>query len=127
MKKKTEELLKTIVYALDDKKGENITVLDLRELSPLVDYFVICSGVSKVHLDTLAENTLKKLKEEHGFYPSHVEGTSGSEWILIDAQDIMIHIFSPKKREFYNLEGLWWEAKRVELLPRSQKEELISV
>ncbi len=127
MKKKAEELLKTIVYALDDKKGENITVLDLRELSPLVDYFVICSGVSKVHLDTLAENTLKKLKEKHGFYPSHVEGTSGSEWILIDAQDIMIHIFSPKKREFYDLEGLWWEAKRVELLPRSQKEELISV
>ena len=127
MKKKTEELLKTIVYALDDKKGENITVLDLRELSPLVDYFVICSGVSKVHIDTLAENTLKKLKEEHGFYPSHVEGTSGSEWILIDAQDIIIHIFSPKKREFYDLEGLWWEAKRVEILPRPQEEELISV
>ena len=127
MKKKTEELLKTIVYALDDKKGENITVLDLRELSPLVDYFVICSGVSKVHLDTLAENTLKKLKEEHGVYPSHVEGTSRSEWILIDAKDIMIHIFSPKKREFYDLEGLWWEAKRVEILPRAQEEELISV
>ncbi len=124
MVRETEELLKTIVCAMEDKKAEDIAVLDLRELSPLVDYFVICSGVSKVHLDTVAENILKKLKEEHNFYPSHVEGTSGSGWILIDAQDIMVHIFSPKKREFYDLEGLWWEAKRVEISQKPKEEVL---
>ena len=126
MVRETEVLLKTVVEAMEDKKAENIVVLDLKELSPLVDYFVICSGVSKVHLDTLAENVLKKLKEEHDFYPSHVEGTSGSGWILIDAQDIIIHIFSPKKREFYDLEGLWWEARRVDL-SSEQKEEITLV
>ncbi len=122
MVRETEELLKTIVYAMEDKKAEDILVLDMRELSPLVDYFVICSGISKVHLDTLSDNVLKKLKEEHGFYPSHVEGTSSSGWILIDVQDIMIHIFSPKKREFYDLEGLWWEAERVDISSKPKEE-----
>lgn len=113
--------LKTIVFAMEDKKAENISVLDLRELSPLVDYFIICSGVSKVHLKTIMENVLKNLKEKYSYYPSHVEGTSETGWILIDAEDVIIHIFSTEKREFYDLEGLWWEAKRLEI--SSQLEE----
>ena len=115
------KILETIVFALNDKKAEDVVVLNLKELSPLVDYFVICSGISKVHLDTLSDNVLQKLKEKHNFYPSHIEGTGRSGWILIDAKDVMVHIFSPEKRQFYNLEGLWWEAKRVEFELNSGK------
>ena len=106
-------ILKTIISAIEDKKGENIVVLELKELSPIADYFVICDGITRVHLNTIYESILEKLKIKHNISPSHIEGNNKSEWILIDLGEIIVHIFSPKKRAFYNLEGLWWEAKNI--------------
>jgi len=108
----TLALAKTIVDALEEKKGEDIVVLDIREVSLLADYFVICSGTSPRMLDALLEATRETVKEAYQLRP-RVEGDSHGGWILADYGDVILHIFSPDRREYYGLEELWSEGRVV--------------
>jgi len=96
--------------ACEDKKGEDILVLDVKKLSTVVDYFVICSGSSSRHVKAIAENVVDFLDEKK-VDCNHKEGLLESNWVLLDYGDVMIHVFHPETRQFYNLERLWGEAK----------------
>ena len=98
--------------ALEDKKGEDILVLDIREVAPLADYFVICSGTSDRMVDALVDAVERAVKTQHKIGP-RTEGAPGDGWVLADYGDVIVHIFSPSKRKFYRLEELWNQAKIV--------------
>lgn len=106
--------LKTIVKALDDKRAEDIDVLDISELTSLGDYFVICSCNSNVQVRACADEAEEKMKEI-GFAPVHVEGYRGGSWILLDFNDIIVHVMDKQTREFYSLERLWDDAKKLDI------------
>ncbi|MBM3144856.1 MAG: ribosome silencing factor [Chloroflexi bacterium] len=101
-----------MVDTLEEKKGEDIIVLDIREISLLADYFVICSGTSPRMIDALSEAVFDAVKKEHGLHV-RVEGASHDGWILADYGDVILHLFSPDKRAYYALEDLWSEGKVV--------------
>ncbi len=98
-----------------EKKGEDIVVLDLRGLSTVSDYFVIVSGRSNIHVQSLYENILKRVEERLGKRPMNVEGLTMGRWILMDYGDVVIHIFYKEFRSYYDLEGLWIDAKRIDV------------
>lgn len=100
--------------ALDRNAGEGV-VLDLRGLSDATDYFVVLSGDSDVHARAIADSVTDRLEEDHGETPSGVEGHSSGRWILLDFIDIVVHVFLPRVREFYQLERLWGDAPRAPL------------
>lgn len=108
----TLELAHTIVYALEEKKGEDIIILDIHDVSILADYFVICSGTSPRMIDALSEAVVDTVKQKYGVRP-RIEGTSHGGWILADYGDIILHLFSPDSRDYYALEDLWSEARVV--------------
>ena len=91
---------------IDDRKGKSIDIIDLRELTIVADYFVIASGTSTTHLRGIADEVMFKM-EEAGIKPLHVEGYDTASWILLDYNDVIVHIFLQSEREFYNLEKLW--------------------
>lgn len=91
---------------LEEKKARNIEVIDIRGISTLADYFIICSGTSTTHIKTLADSLNKKIKElGHNFL--HMEGYNSARWVLMDYGDVVVHIFHEEDREYYNLERLW--------------------
>jgi len=94
------------VNVLEDKKGEDILLMDIHEISDFSDYFVICSGTSERMLTTLAEDVVKYLKRNHD-YRGTIEGEARDGWMLIDYGDIIVHLFSPESRDYYQLEELW--------------------
>lgn len=95
-----------IVVFLSDKKAKNIEVIDISKMSVLTDYFVICSGTSTTHIKALADGLEEAFLEE-GIDYSHKEGYNSARWILLDYDDVIVHIFHEQEREFYNLERLW--------------------
>ena len=107
-------LKKTIEQILNDNKAIDVNSVDLKDKSSVADYMIIASGTSSRHLQALSEMILEKLKKE-GISNCHLEGKDSNEWKLIDGVDIIIHIFSPEKRKFYNLEKMW-----AELLPKER-------
>ena len=111
---KPREILTLICKALEDKKGEDLVVLDLRNLSTITDYFVLASGSSERHVRTLAEHVMDSL-DAHQLSRWHVEGLAESRWVLVDYGDVMLHVFHPQTRTFYGLERLWGEAPLVEV------------
>ena len=106
--------LKIIVKALDDKRAEDIDVLNISELTSLGDYFVICTCNSNVQVRAAADEVELKAKEA-GFEHMHVEGYRGGSWILLDLGDIIVHVMDRETREFYSLERLWDDAKKVDV------------
>ena len=100
--------------AADDKKAQDLVVLDLRKAAGFTDYFVICSGGNPRQIRAIADSVMESLAAE-GARPAHVEGYDRSEWILIDYFDFIVHIFAPETRQFYGLERLWGSAERVEV------------
>lgn len=106
--------LKIVVKALDDKRAENIDVLGISELTSLGDYFVICSCNSNVQVRAAAGEVEEKMKEA-GFAPLHIEGYRGGSWILLDFDDIIVHVMDKETREFYSLERLWDDAERINI------------
>ena len=96
----------------DDYKAEDVAVLDVRELTQITDYFVLCTGASARQLKAIAESMRLALKG-HGVTPLGREGEPGSGWILLDYVDVLVHIFSPDARAYYQLELLWGDAPRV--------------
>ena len=107
-------LKKTIEQILNDNKAINVSSIDLKNKSSVADYMIIASGTSSRHLQALSEMILEKLKKE-GISNCHLEGKDSNEWRLIDGIDIIVHIFNPEKRKFYNLEKMW-----SELLPKER-------
>ncbi len=102
-------LAKTLATIISDKKGEDIIIFDLRDISPITDFFVIATGLSDIHNKTIVEH-LAEFEE-----PDHIEGLEGGGWILVDYIDVIVHIFSKETREFYGLERLWGDAPRVKI------------
>ncbi len=105
---KAEELKGLVVEALEDRKGLDIKVLDVRDKTSVTDVLVIAGGTSGRQLKALAENVVEKVKEQ-GMRPLGVEGTQASGWILVDLGDVVVHLMLPETRDFYNLEKLWGE------------------
>ncbi|MDH4049697.1 MAG: ribosome silencing factor [Gammaproteobacteria bacterium] len=103
---KSEQLCKLVINALEDVKAKNIVMLDVRKLTSVTDYMVVASGTSNRHVKALSDAVADKAREA-GHRPSGVEGEAGSEWVLLDLQDVLVHVMLPRVREFYNLEKLW--------------------
>ena len=108
------DLLHQITTLLDDYKAQDILAIDVRGISSLSDYIVIVSGTSTRHLHAMAENLVAALKSK-GHQPLGVEGRKDSDWVLVDTDDVVVHLMLPQARDFYNLEKLW-DAPRVESL-----------
>ncbi len=97
----------------DNRKAENIVILDLRELSSVTDYFVICSGTSEPHLRAISDEISTKLRDEHDLRPRAVDGTLQTGWVVLDFFDVIIHVMKSDVREKYDLEALWSDAPRI--------------
>jgi ribosome-associated protein len=104
------DLAHHIVDVVEDKKAENIILLDIRPKTVITDYFVIANGISDRQLKALAEYVREAVKEKFDTLPYSVEGTAESGWILIDYGYVVVHLFTETKRRYYDLEGLWREA-----------------
>jgi ribosome-associated protein len=98
--------IKTVLASLEDSKAENIVSIDIQGKSSLGDYMVVASGRSHRHVSAVADHLLKALKDA-GLGMARVEGLAGADWVLIDSGDIIVHVFRPEVREFYNLEKMW--------------------
>jgi len=96
----------TVLASLEDSKAENIVSIDIQGKSSLGDYMVIASGRSHRHVSAVADHLLKALKDA-GLGTARVEGLAGADWVLIDSGDIIVHVFRPEVRDFYNLEKMW--------------------
>ncbi len=107
-----ETLQGTVLNALDDLKARDVVVLDVRGLTSIADSMVIASGTSDRHVRSLAENVVEKCKES-GQRPLGIEGIKDGEWVLVDLQDIVVHVMLPRVRDFYNLEKLWAPPSRA--------------
>ena len=98
-----------------EKKATDPVVLDLRELEAVSDFFVVVSAASEVQVKAIADHVEERLREERGARPWHVEGLDGRRWVLLDYVDVVVHVFHEKTREYYLLERLWGDAKRIEI------------
>ena len=120
MKKKsrevnTERLVEEIINGLREKKGKDIATLDLRNISASVtDFFVLCTGDSNTHVNSLAGSVEEEVRKAIKDKPWHIEGTTNGEWVLLDYVNVVVHIFLRETREHYNLEGLWADAELTE-------------
>ncbi len=106
-----DKTLSMILSRLDDMKAEETVTIDLRGKSAYSDYMVVTSGRSNRHVGSIAENVAKALKEA-GVKPPHIEGLPNCDWVLIDSGDVIVHVFRPEVREFYNLERLWTQGPK---------------
>jgi ribosome-associated protein len=97
----------------DNRKAENIVILDVREVSSVTDYFVIVSGSSEPHLRAIVDEITDKLKEDHHLGPKAVDGTLQAAWVVLDYFDVIVHVMRADMRERYDLETLWGDAPRV--------------
>src|ERR1041384_4646455 len=97
----------------DNKKAEDIAILDVREVSSVTDYFVIASGTSEPHLRAIVDEIRDKLRDEHDLRPKAVDGTLHTAWVVLDSFDVIVHVMRQDVRERYDLETLWGDAPRV--------------
>lgn len=104
---------KIAYHALDEKKGQDIRIIDIREISVLADYMIIAGGANKNQVQTMADTVQEELAKEE-LFTKHVEGYGSGNWILLDYGDIIIHVFNQEDRLFYDLERLWQDGKNVE-------------
>ena len=101
------------LFALEDKKGEDIKVIDISEVSPISDYFVLASGSNRSQIQAMADSVEEKMHKA-GFRLKQVEGYDSANWILMDFVDVVVHIFDRESREFYDLERIWKDGKLIE-------------
>lgn len=103
-------LVRTVTKALSDKKGENIIMMDLRKITTMADYFILCSGLSENHIKTLADEVIDICREELGERPWRSEGLDTKRWVVLDYVDVVVHIFREETRNFYGIERMWSDA-----------------
>lgn len=108
----SQQILEIAVRAADSKHAEDIIALDVREISLLADYFLICSANSERQINAIIDEVVDK-EEENGVEVKRIEGKDGAKWVLIDLGDVIVHVFSNAERAFYNLEKLWSDAPLV--------------
>ncbi|GAB2703947.1 ribosome silencing factor [Paenibacillus thermoaerophilus] len=113
MNQSVDTLLQAVVKAADDKKAHNITVLDLKGISLIADYFVICHGNSDTQVQAIVSE-IRKVADSFGVRVKGVEGADKARWVLVDLGDVVAHVFHRDEREYYNLERLWSDARIVE-------------
>jgi ribosome-associated protein len=106
------DIAHTIINSLEDKKGENILLLDIQKISSFTDYFIICTGTSNRMVDALVNAVSDSTKESYQLN-GRVEGNPECGWMVVDFGSIIVHIFSPDQREFYRLEDFWKEGKTI--------------
>ena len=110
---RNSRLFKTILRAIQDKKGENIVSLDLRKIDEAVaDFFILCEAQSHIQINAIASNVEEEVRKECEEKPYHVE--SGQLWTLVDYVNVVVHVFQRDERKFYDLEGLWMDAEKME-------------
>ncbi len=108
----SDELITLILNGIEEVKGHNINLLDLREIENTVcDYFIICNGTSNTHVNAIVSSIQKTVSRAINDKPWHVEGSDNAEWVLMDYINIVVHVFQKQIREFYDIEGLWGDAK----------------
>ncbi|WP_019671354.1 ribosome silencing factor [Eudoraea adriatica] len=111
-KASADELITLILEGIEEVKGLEINVLDLREIENTVcDYFIICNGTSNTHVNAIVNSIQKTVSKAIKDKPWHVEGSENSEWVLLDYVNVVVHVFQKHIREFYDVEGLWGDAK----------------
>lgn len=108
-------LARRAVQACLEKKATDPVLLDLRELGAVSDFFIVVSAASEVQVKAVADGVEEKLRLEAGVKPWHVEGLDGRRWVLLDYVDVVVHVFHEKTREYYLLDRLWGDAKRIEI------------
>ena len=111
---KISNLKQIVINTLDINKAQDIVSIDLKDKSSMADYMIIASGTSSRHIQSLSEQVLEKLKD-YGMKNSKIEGQDSNEWKLVDGIDLIVHIFHPEKRKFYELEKMW-----SELIPKEK-------
>ncbi len=108
----TDVLLANIIKGIEEVKGNDIDILDLRDIDTAVcDYFIICNGSSNTQVNAIVNSIQKLVSKELKDKPWHIEGADNGEWVLMDYVNIVVHVFQKQIREFYNIEGLWGDAK----------------
>ncbi len=108
----SNEMTKIAIAALDDKKAKDIKVIDISNVSVMADYFIIASGTNRNQVQAMANSVEEKLHEQ-GIHPRQVEGYQAANWILMDFNDIIVHVFNEEDRLFYNLEKIWMDGKVI--------------
>jgi ribosome-associated protein len=104
------ELARSVVNTLEDKKGEDILLMDIQNISSFADYFVFCNGTSDRMLDALADSVTESVKKQFGIN-ARPEGQAVDGWLVVDLGDVVVHLFSPEQRDYYDLEQLWDQGK----------------
>lgn len=112
----TDQLITQIIRGIEEVKGNDIEILDLREIENTVcDYFIICNGTSNTQVNAIVNSVQKSVSKTLKEKPWHVEGSDNAEWILMDYVHVVVHVFQKHIREFYDIEGLWGDAKSVKI------------
>ncbi|MGY8933130.1 MAG: ribosome silencing factor [Flavobacteriales bacterium] len=122
--KGTDQLITQIIKGIEEVKGQDIEILDLRDIENTVcDYFIICNGNSNTQVNAIVNSVQKTASKAIQEKPWHVEGSNNAEWVLLDYVHVVVHVFQKQIREFYNIEGLWGDAKSVIIETTTKKEE----
>ncbi len=122
--KGTDQLITEIVRGIEEIKGQDIEILDLREIENTVcDYFVICNGTSNTQVNAIVNSVQKLVSKSLQEKPWHVEGSNNAEWVLLDYVHVVVHVFQKQIRDFYNIEGLWGDATSLKIETSTKKEE----
>lgn len=107
-----DQLITTILSGIEDVKGKDINILDLRDIENTVcDYFIICEGTSNTQVNAIVNSIQKKVSKELKDKPWHIEGKDNAEWVLMDYVNVVVHVFQKHIREYYDIESLWGDAK----------------
>ena len=116
----SKTLALTCARLADNKKAENIALLDLREISSVADYFVIVTGSNEPHLRAIVDEITEKLRIDHNVRPFSTEGARISPWIVLDFINVLVHVMNDEFRELYNLENLWGDGEKIDFRPETK-------
>ena len=112
----SDNLITFTINGIEDVKGQNITILDLREIENTVcDYFIICDGTSNTQVNAIVNSVQKKVSKNTKEKPWHIEVSENAEWVLMDYVDVVVHVFQKHTRQYYDIENLWGDAKITEI------------
>ncbi|MCB0398756.1 MAG: ribosome silencing factor [Winogradskyella sp.] len=115
-KTSADQLITTIIAGIEEVKGKEITILDLRDIENTVcDYFIVCEGTSNTQVNAIVNSIQKLVSKTTKDKPWHIEGTDNAEWVLMDYVNVVVHVFQKHIREYYDIEGLWGDAKTTQI------------